>query len=286
MSRRFDDDGLLDPFGDELDLAETVARENPTADQLQHFANLRGAKHAMLNREAKFVRNNPPSVLKGTLGNQVALIANQRQQVAAWTGDDAETTPVTVTIASVEAQPYQTDNPGADYAPQRPYAILQFGTRSSLVTAEIDVGVGCQFTIGASMVTLQMALAIGPVANPTVPQVPRVLAGMLSFHPIVRTQDITRTIYCIDDVASASAINYDIPAFAKSLKIIRANNGLLAGLLRFFDTNDQTICEISLLANTQDFQSYPVPANAASFRVNYTVSGAQYPVVAQFQLAL
>lgn len=271
--RRPSDDELLDPFGDELDLAETIARENPTADQLQHFAKLRGAKHALLEKQAPFVRNNPPSILVGALGNQIEVRAGEKKQVANWTGDDAETLPITVTLGAVGLVVGSAE-PETPFA-QRPYAIIQYGTRSSLLTLEVDIGRGCQFTLGASMVTVQVCVEAGPVITPGMPELPMLLSGMLSCHPVVRTQNITRTLYLENDGTNVVTF-MPIPAFAKSLVVYKPNSGeyASAAALTFYDSVGQPTFYTVVAANTQLTVPIEMPGDAVA--VTFTdVAGLQ-----------
>lgn len=291
MSRRFDDDGLLDPFGDELDLAETIARENPTADQLQHFANLRGAKHAMLNAEAPFVRNTPPSILKGSLGNQVnaflgnigagvtgTLVRGDLTQVANWTGDDAETLPVTVTLGRVNKT---LPSKGTIYAARSPYAVLQWGTRGSLLSAEVDIALGCQLTIAASMVTVQVGLE-GFITTPSAVEEPIILSGMLSVHPIVRTDPITRTVICTTGGVVTRRL---IPAFAKSLVVEKASSTVACTII-FLTEVAGTAGTFLLAAGVQQLTPIEIPNDATSFTITNDATNFDAAARAIFNLAL
>ncbi len=267
--RRPSDDELLDPFGDELDLAETVARENPTADQLQHFANLRGAKHSMLDAQAKFVRNNPVSVLNGSLGNQATVYLGPQTagvvargtpvQVAQWQGDDAETVPVTISLGRVTVP---VPAKALTYATKNPYALIQFGTRSSLLQMEVDIGLGCQFTVNASMVTVTVGEE-GVVFNPTIVEEPSILAGMLSFHPTARTQNITRTV----NVAAGTPPSViTIPAFAKSLVVEKLSSTVACTIS--FQNNVAGSCGTFLLAaGVQQLTPIQLPNDAVSLTI-------------------
>ncbi len=200
--------------GDEIDFAETVKRMNPTADQLQHFATLRAQKHALLNAQAPFVRNNPSTVLTGSLGNQVNVQPGDVKQVANWIGDDAEAMAVTITLGAAGIFP-QTNVAAASAI--RPYAIVQFGTRGCLVKAEVDIGQGSQFTVGASQVTLQVAMESTP-AGSVIPIVP--LTGMLSFHTTQKANPVTRTKYA-DGVVHLGHAVINIPPFARNVTVWR-----------------------------------------------------------------
>jgi hypothetical protein len=246
--------------GDELDLADTIARVNPVADQLQHFANMRSVKHQLLDSQAPFARITPPSVLKGTLGNQALVIPGQRKQVAAWYGEDAESLPFTVTVSPVKAATFtQADVPIAGFD-LRPFAEIQWGTRSSLLSIQVDIGQGCQLTLGGSMVTVQVGLDLVSLATP--PQ-SMLLAGMVSFYPIVRTQPITRTLYVADSTV------FSIPAFGKSVFFIKKDFGELAkaATVIFFDSTGTEVGRYTVVVGAQQSLTFPLPGNAMFIRV-------------------
>lgn len=285
------DDDLLDPFGDELDLAETVARENPTADQLQHFANLRSAKHAKLNEEAPFIRNTPPSILNGSLGNQAnvylgnvgagvtgTLLRGELIQVANWTGDDAETLPITVTLGRVNKT---LPAKGTVYATRAPFAVLQWGTRGSLLSAEIDIALGCQLTLAASMITVQVGVE-GFIATPSTAEEPIILSGMLSVHPIVRTDPITRTIIA---VASGGVTSRLIPVFAKSLVIEKTSSGVACTII-FLTEAAGTAGTFLLAAGVQQLTPIEIPNDAIAFTITNDATGFDANARAIFNLAI
>lgn len=209
---------MSEAFGDEIDRAESVAQRMRTSDQLAFKAALRDDKWRELREIAPFVRPNPSSILRGTFGGQQEVSSGKTEQVALWQGDDPETLPISVTLAPVE----QVVTVTAIGAPPsfRPFGIVQFGTRGFMVKAEVDIGKGCQFTVSASAVSLQVAM--DPVARVSgvAVQVPGTmkLTGMLSCYPIERSMVITRTRY-VDDPAAQS--NFVVPPFAKELTFLR-----------------------------------------------------------------
>lgn len=254
---------------DELDLAETVAEMNPTSDQLQHLANLHAIKHEMLNRQAPFSRTNPPSVLKGTLGNQYSFSPGEQKQVAAWTGEDAETLPVSICFAKIN-----DPNTPRNVNWCKPYGvgIIQFGTKSSLLTAEVDIGLGCQLTVPASMVTLQIRSVPRTIAALAVDPFPMIFSGMLSFNPILRTQPVTRTVFSDDPLALATS--FRIPAFAKSLRVVKRDAAQLArqAIITFFDDDFGPCGYFVIAAATQQADSFMVPPNATSFTITDAIA--------------
>lgn len=202
---------------DDLEMADEVARNMYAADSLTQKAAFRNLKHETLNDQAPFVRIVPPSVLKGTLGGQQQVAQGQNAQVALWGGEDAETTAVSVVFAPVQQIASAPDS-GSPYDPFFPYGIVQFGTRGFLVKAEVDIGLGVQFTVPASMVSLQVALEPQP-AGSVRPVGSMKLAGMLSFLPVTHTPNLTRTL-------SGSPVNGNpdvlyIPPFSRNFVLLR-----------------------------------------------------------------
>lgn len=260
MSRRdnrFDEDGnyLLPSeredrvtFGaeegnDDTDLAQQIKDAYPAADDLVHKSMLRAKKHASINAAAPFTTTNPVSILTGTLGGQLQVFTGpvvggvvtrgSPAQTANWIGEDAETHPLTVTLAPVQ----QVDTGIVLPFGTRPFGIIQFGTRGMMVKAEVDIGTGCQFTVSGSSITVQVCLDGGGSAVPG-EQASMILAGMVSaFYPIFRTTPITRTVY-LDPLPSGSVtVNVSVPPFAKKVSIWRANPTLAPIGLTFFDAN-------------------------------------------------
>jgi len=196
---------------DDLESADVIAREMRSADQLVQKAALRRQVHNAMNDRAPFVRINPVSVLKGTLGGQQQVTPGTNLQVAWWQGEDAEALPLVATLAPVQ-QLLAIDS---GIAVLRPYAILQFGTRGFLVKAEVDIGTGCQVVVGASSMTIQVALEAIPNGFGGTAGFMK-LAGMISFYPSERVLPNTRTRY-VDSLAGNSSADYIVPPFAKSV---------------------------------------------------------------------
>jgi hypothetical protein len=199
----------------------------------------------MLDQQAPFARNNPPSVLKGTIGGQQVVRSDDgiALQVANWPGDDPETIPVSFTFAPVE----QLSQNGFELATRAiPFGIIQFGTRGMMVKAEVDIGTGCQGTLTASAVTLQVALERFVPGNPALETAGIMkLAGMLSFNTVVRTAPLTRTKYCEDFVVGFGAV-IPVPPFAKS--VFFPGTGAAGLVLDFKDVNQSNIYSFTIPA--------------------------------------
>jgi hypothetical protein len=229
-------------FGkDDLEKAdEQIGSLSPSAqvDGLHRKVALRDQHQDDLVQQAKFVRLQPPSVLKGTLGGQQNVLPITQQppnpnpnglvvspaQVANWGGtEDAETTIVTVTFSPVVAP--QTRLPGEGYNGSvfRPYGIVQWGTRGAMVNLEVDIGTGRQFCIGASQVNLLVALDTDPSQLPnSVGSFGLRLSGMLSFLPVQKNQQLTRTKY-VDVPTAMTGDTIIVPPFATSVALWRSD---------------------------------------------------------------
>jgi hypothetical protein len=208
---------------DEIEQADFIAQKMHAADSLTRKAMLRQHKWKGLDDVAKFARINPSSCLHGTLGGQQQVFQGQQLQVANWGGDDVETTPITITLSAVQQLGFSGAPKVAFTAPRffRPFGIIQFGTRGFLVKAEVDIGLGTQFTVSGSQCTVQVALPadVRAVADPTNFNISMKLAGMLSFFPVVRTTPVTRTIFA--DTVAAGKTTFVAPAFAKNVIVWR-----------------------------------------------------------------
>jgi hypothetical protein len=262
------DEEILQASGDELDFAETIARINPVADQLQHFANMRNLKQAMNNAKAPAVSTNPASVLHGSLGNQVSVTTGQRVQVVNWNGDDSETTDLTVTLFPISRVSDVTQPIGI-----RAFGIVQFGTRGSLATVEVDIGKGCQFTVSGSSITVQVALDTISVLPPTITDTV-FLSGMLSFKPILRTQQITRTLYA--DLTGSFG-TFQVPNFAKSVSLWKEDY-TAAILMEFLDSSGATRYKYTIAAGPSVGKLFePVPLGGDIYQIRLSYVGGIGP---------
>jgi hypothetical protein len=261
-----------DTFGaDDLDTANNFRRSMITGDELTQKAALRKNQWHTLNAQAPFSRLQPPSVLKGVLGGQqkvssdpnVVAGINSSAQVALWGGDDVETMPVSITLAPVQ-QIFAVDSALA-VGSLRPYGIVQFGTRGFLVKVEVDIGRGCQFSVGASYVSVQVALE--PVVAPAVGST-MLLSGMLSFLPVSHTTPLTRTKY-VDFLAIGAHETILLPAFAKNLAVWR--NPLTTEItLSFRDANDINTYSYVIAAGATLLEPIPLSNDIVAVRVTNT----------------
>lgn len=253
--------------GDDLEASDHVAQNLPPgSDSLDHKAQLLKIKWRQLDQQASFARVNPPSVLKGTIGGQQVVRSDDgiALQVANWPGEDPETVPVSFTFAPVE----QLSQHGFELATRAiPYGIIQFGTRGMMVKAEVDIGTGCQGTLSASAVTLQVALEPFVPTNLALQQ-PGImkLAGMLSFHTIVRTAPLTRTRYREDHLGGgAFSSQIPVPPFSKS--VFLPGTGGAGLVLDFMDVNESNIYSFTIPVGGM-IDPYPISDDIVFVRVN------------------
>lgn len=250
---------------DELEANAEFLSQIRTGDQLAAKAALRKQKWHQLNQQAKFSRIQPPSVLKGVIGNVAEVELGSQIQVANWAGDDAESCPITFTLGPVDQVPAELLNNF------NPFAICRWGTHGYSLTAEVDIGRGCQFTVAGSAAVLTLV-------NPTtesalIPGAPTALslAGMLSLGlPVVRTAPITRTTRIL--VAGGDTVRVRVPAFAKSVRLVRAS--ALQALTVTCESYDGTTAIYSVavpaaatFAETLPINEFPLTNNAVELLI-------------------
>jgi len=276
-AERFDTGAEEEFSDDELDRADSVSSQMPNADGLAQKVAVRRDKWTDLNSIAKFTRINPPSALHGTLGGQQQLTvrivgANQQPntaQVALWGGVDAETIPVTVVLAPVGF----LESPILFPAPIRPYAIVQFGTRGFLVKAEVDICQGVQFTLGASEVSLQVALEDVPNIYASFPTIP--LAGMLSFYTTQKNTQITRTKYIDNLGATSDTGSILVPPFARNVTFWR--DPVTSPIrLDFRGSDGVTLYSKIIAASTELVDPVPLSGDVAAIDVLTTGAGINF----------
>jgi hypothetical protein len=264
-----------------LDLADTIARANPYADQLQHFATLKQAQAAAVAIQAPPVNTNPPSIMtSGIIGNQVSVITSftteTRKQIVNWVGDDAHTSTIAVTLAAT----YPTGfNMGVIPATARPYAIVQFGTTGYLATAAIDFGLGCQFNVSGSSVNITAVMPVS-ITNPSDYNPPVQLAATLSFDTISRSLPITRTIY----LAGVSEYAF-IPSFAADFMVYKKISNATDITVSLYDTANIVIGQYDIAAGTAQTTPIRLPSGAYTISIS-GAAGVSNPVAISFGLAL
>ncbi len=159
-------------------------------------------------------------------------------------------------------------------APPRPYANIQWGTQGALVSANVDIGQGVQLSIAGSTANVSVGLLENsPGSQPT----SLIIAGMMSFSPIVKTNAATFTNY-FDPLTGAAAIATR-PPFAESVQFFRASPAAVSLTLLFQDANTVTAYEVDLAAGAQ--MTDPIPLTSDITRIEIFKSGGGVAVAAR-----
>ncbi|SRR5579871_60896 len=263
------DDVLGDEFKHRLEQRELAAYDNegrPVSDlaQLHRAESIRNEEQSKL---APYVNVNPESVGGALMGGNASIAINAPPvQVAQWSGEDVETRPVSVMFSPV--QPIFEFVPMGSGLVISPYGIVQFGTRSYAARAEVDIGLGCQFTVFASQITLQVALDTFPGLILPSPPPQILLGGQLSFNPIVRTSQLTRTIF-LPLNNFAGVITTVVPAFAKSVTLWRPTF-TDSFLIEFLFSDGNVAYTFTLTSSSYMFEPVPLATYIAAVRVTQT----------------
>lgn len=230
MSRKF----LHVDGGGFAEIEQELARNNDDFDQFldQHAEALQEAPHDEFVRLARMQRMegaaadspdaqpikstniNPPSSFQAILGGRASVNSgDQPKQVIAWTGNNKEVCPVTITL-SPAGSVVLGGTVGWPYA----YAIVQWGCDNAQHQALIDIGMGVQFTINASSVYVAVELQ-SIVSSAT----SYTLQASIGFYPCVRA---TRLVYSqrVDGVAAGGAASFLRPKFGNEIVAISATD--------------------------------------------------------------
>lgn len=259
-------------FGDVV-RQRAAALEEAGGDDLAAAVIHRNQTQQILGNQAPFVRDTPASAAKSILGNTAVAISGQQPiAVARWTADsDIETQPVTVTVVPVEQQFTPLGSAVAGTAQYRPYSRITFGTAGYSTRAEVDVGLGRQFTISGSMVQVEVALEAQTNTPPDAVQMQ--IAGWLSFKTIVRTAPLTRTKYLGSTVGIGtlkSATFVDIPACAQNVTLWREASSVAVTLF-FMDAAGQLAYSYALSASA--FMTDAIPLSGDIVQIGLSPSG-------------
>jgi len=187
-----------------------------------------------LAKIAPYSRQNPPSVVGVALsGQQTVQSGGQPATVAVWAGYDEEA--IAVTCAVYPILPVQATVATLGKGAWRPYASITIGLRGAKQTIAVDIGMGCQFTVAASLV--QIDVAMDPVASGAALSTGATIGGHIAFRGVTRQKPITRTAY-IDNIGSGLTKRVFLPLFAKDVTPYSTN---AAPTLNFLDIAGNTI---------------------------------------------
>lgn len=254
-------------------------------DEFYGRVGMKQERFVELNREAPFARTNPVSILNGILGN-AALIASGEtaKMLVNWQGLDAETTPVAITLAVAAANPDLISTPGGTATSIKPYGIVQFGTGGFLVSVEVDIAQGCEFSVSGSQIAVSVAM--DPQINTEAVAQQRVTA-MLSFRSINRHSRLTRTRYVPLLTAAAVSGYYVIPVFAQDL-IVLFDEPNLTSTISWYTQTGLALGVNRIAASTTEQMKVPilVPKNAWGLTVTNSSGSTQNFTQLQFGLNL
>jgi hypothetical protein len=190
------------------------------------------------------------------------------KQVATWSGEDTEVKPVTVMFAPVQ-QVILPPPLVATPAFFRPVGRLFFGMRGFTNQIDIDMARGCQLTLPASEVSLQVGLDPVPVTSQDITML---LGGGLAFYTILRTAPLTRTVY-FDPLGAGLSLPVIIPFFAKKVTLLRV--GAAAMTIGFTDAAVASIISEVTIASNAASLAIPVDIpNDATFIIITNAGGA------------
>lgn len=201
--------------------ASSVNDDGSSASDLQRLVAVRDRYESFADKASidskgaplvQLVNTNPPTIRKAILGNQaIVTTGGISSALAFWNGDEDETRAVTVTgmnLGEGSLSGVQTTYPAANVpggGPYQayfysPYIRVQFGTRGTLNSVEVDIGRGCQFTVFGAGVTVQAGMDLPPLPstlnNLTYATTGSMLLGAtMSFGPKASVASLTRTKY-------------------------------------------------------------------------------------------
>jgi hypothetical protein len=204
--------------------------------------------------KAPWVRTNPASALKASLGSQLVVQAGGPVvEVARWIGDDLECHPISIDAGYVE--PFNA----ALGTALRPFGRLQFGTTGYAQSVDFDITRGVQFSVSCAYAVLSVGI-LGNVAGSMT------LFGFLSFGLGRKNNPVYRTIV-FDSLNGTSAVTA-IPNMAKTLALYRtdATQHMEIAVLDPTQTAMYTIDRPAGAGAAQETVMTPIPlANEAAF---------------------
>lgn len=251
------------------------AGRNGSRDEFYGLIEARNERAKSIVDAAGFI-GNPPSAVGQVLGGQATLTSDlviSSRAVARWQGSDAETTPVAITLGMVTPL-----LPGGT-AVVRPFAYVRWGAYGFNYVAEVDIGLGRQLCVNASMVEVEVALDALTAANAAQANI----AATLSFRAPVRTSPLIRTRY-LDSVAQNVAQTVVIPPFAVGLLPVQMvdTSGVLT--LDFYDSSNTLRYTLSVPNGTQTAM-IPLTGDIVRLIVTSTAATTQH-IRLPFQLSI
>lgn len=262
------DRGYQDPLQREILRMEKGARDAGTNDEFYAQVEAQISRMKEIVKQAGYV-GNPPSAVGQPLGGNAALTSDvviNQKSVARWQGSDGEVCPVTVNLGLVTPL-----LPGGTLV-VRPFAYIHWGAHGFNYVAEVDIGMGRQFTINASMVDVAVALEGLATANAAQAN----MAVTLSFRAPMRTSPLIRTRY-IDSLAQSATSTVVVPPFAVGLLPVMMSDTATPGIVRldFYDSSD-VIRYALLITNGEQTGVIPLTGDINKIVVTNTTATTQH----------
>lgn len=193
-------------------------------DDLAAGAILQSGQQAEAVQRAPYVTTNPPSATGAVMGRSASLKPGDNAvEVARWTGTNDESRAVTVTIGQGVLAAGQTSlaqQPIQAY----PYAIVKFGTQANLYTVYVDALAGTQFTVAATMVSVQLAMwPLMPKPLNTPIAATMLLSGNISFGQVERYAPVQYT--WLSKTFATDQPSVPVPPFAVAFTFFGSTGG-------------------------------------------------------------
>lgn len=260
------DRGYQDPLQREILRMERGARDAGTNDEFYAQVEAQISRMKEIVKQAGYV-GNPPSAVGQPLGGNARLTSDvviNQKSVARWQGSDGEVCPVTVNAGLVTPL-----LPGGSLV-VRPFIYVHWGAFGFNYVAEVDIGMGRQFTVNASMVEVAVALEALSAANAAEAN----MAATLSFKAPMRTSPLIRTRY-LDSVAQNVAQTVVIPPFAVGLLPVQMVDVGGTVTLDFYDSSNTLRYTLSV-PNGSQVASIPLTGDIVRLIVKSTAATTQH----------
>ena len=259
------DETFEDEFEERLDEHEQAKQDVLGEDgDLAVLARRDHIRNSKLRARAPWSRINPESAYSALLGGQQSLAPGQAPiMVARWEGENVEACPVSVVLSPTQGVNPATQAPGNPY---RPFARIQFGTRDSLSTVDIDLGSGVQLTLPASVIYVYLGLDANSVIGSS-------LTAGIGFYTIERSTQIHRTSYIDGQLPTAGGdVTVPRPSFAQSVSFYRTDHAAAYTLL-FLDVTGQTVYAVTLAGGADFLAPIELAGDVLSVKVQYAGAG-------------
>lgn len=255
------DETFADEFEERLDEHEQAKQEVVGEDgDLGVLARRDHIRHSKMKARAPWSRINPESSYSALLGGQQSILPGQAPiMVARWEGENVEACPVSVVLSPTQGVNPATQAPGNPY---RPFARIQFGTRDSLSTVDIDLGSGVQFTLPASVIYVYLGLDANSVIGSS-------LTAGIGFYTIERSTQIHRTSYIDGQAPTAGGdVTVPRPSFAQSVSFYRTDHAAAYTLL-FLDVTGQPVYTVTLAGGADFLAPIELAGDVMAVKVQY-----------------